>query len=129
MADDSLHLLPEADIAFLHAKGFQFDQVQVGGEVHLVIYNFTLPSAYTPPTCDLLLKLPAGYPMANPDMFWTSPTVRLVNGATPRSAEVMELCDGRQWQRWSRHSATWRPGVDNLRSKLRAVQSELEQGR
>ena len=129
MTADVHHWLPEVDADFLCEKGFQFEEHQVGGEVRLVIHNFPLPLAYVPRTCDLLLKLPAGYPNANPDMFWTSPAVRLADGRTPMSAEVMEFCDGRDWQRWSRHSGSWRPGVDNLRSKLRAVQSELEQGR
>jgi hypothetical protein len=123
------HYLPEIDIDFLREKGFDFEELQAGGEVQLIIRNFQLPEAYTPRTCDLMLKIPAGFPNANPDMFWTSPTIRLVSGAFPKSAEVMQVCNGRTWQRWSRHCASWRPGVDNLRSKLRSVIAELESGR
>jgi hypothetical protein len=129
MPNDIQHYLPEIDIEFLRDKGFDFEEYQVVGEVHLIIHNFQLPPAYRPGTCDLLLKLPAGFPNANPDMFWTSPTVQLLNGNCPMSANVMEVCNGRTWQRWSRHSASWRPGVDSLRSKLRSVQVELELGR
>jgi hypothetical protein len=123
------HYLPEVDIEFLRDKEFDFEECKVGGEIQLIIHNFQLPCAYVPRTCDLLLRLPAGFPNANPDMFWTSPTVQLLNGGCPMSANVTEVCNGRPWQRWSRHSASWRPGIDNLRSKLRSVQAELELGR
>jgi hypothetical protein len=127
--DVEQHYLPEIDIDFLREKGFDFEELQAGGQVQLIIRNFQLPAAYTPRTCDLMLKIPAGFPNANPDMFWTCPTIHLVNGTLPKSAEVMEVCNGRTWQRWSRHSASWRPGIDSLRSKLRSVIAELESGR
>ena|ERR1700737_3919482 len=129
MPNDTRHYLPELDIEFLREKGFGFEEQQVGGEVHLIIRNFPLPPAYVPRTCDLLLKLPAGFPNANPDMFWTSPIVHLATGADPMSASVLEVCNGSTWQRWSRHCTSWRPGIDGLRSKLRSVQAELELGR
>jgi hypothetical protein len=129
MANEIQHYLPEAEIEFLRDRGIDFEEYRVGAEVHLILNNFQLPTAYVPQSCDLLLKLPAGFPNANPDMFWTSPTVRLTNGTFPVSANVIEVCNGRTWQRWSRHSTSWRPGVDSLRSKLRSVRAELELGR
>ena len=64
--DIQQHYLPEIDIEFLRGKGFDFEECKVGGEVHLIIHNFQLPPAYLPRICDLLLKLPAGFPNANP---------------------------------------------------------------
>ena len=126
---DNDHVLPEIDIEFLLGKGFQFEERQASGEVYLIIHDYPLPPSYTPQRCDLLLKLPAGYPNTNPDMFWTSPAVKLTTGAAPIAAQVMEVHNGRTWQRWSRHTTSWRAGVDSLRTKLRAVQIELEKGR
>jgi len=129
MTSNGQHILPEVDVEFLSNKGYDFEEYQTGGEVHLIIHNFPLPPHYVPRTCDLLLKLPAGFPNANPDMFWTSPIVRLANGESPVAANVTEVYNGRAWQRWSRHSTSWRAGIDNLRSKIRSVKTELDQGR
>lgn len=123
------HRLPEADLAFLAERGYEYEVQCSGGETYLVIRSIALPPSYVPSTCDLLLKLPAGYPNANPDMFWTTPGVRLATGAAPAAAEVTEVYNGCNWQRWSRHTNSWRPGIDNLQTKLRAVKTELEKGR
>jgi E2/UBC family protein E len=121
-------LLPESDREFLDEKGYVYD-VQQAGDVFVTIRDFTLPETYSPRSCTLLLKLPAGYPNANPDMFWTAPNVRLVGGGVPVAAEVVEVYMNQSWQRWSRHTNTWRAGIDNIQTKLRAVVSELAKGR
>lgn len=122
---DPNKLVPEADREFLEEKGYTYDVTQTGPEVRVTIQEFPLPTPYTPRAVQLMLKLPAGYPNANPDMFWTRPDVRLAaNGAFPQAADVHE--DG--WQRWSRHS-TWRPAIDNLRTKVASVVAELKKGR
>jgi hypothetical protein len=85
-----------------------------------------VPAAYAPRLTDLLIRLPMGYPQANPDMFWTKPDVLLAQGGYPNRADYHDpTADG--WQRWSRHGG-WRAGVDNLRTKLAAVKHELEAG-
>jgi hypothetical protein len=121
-------LLPESDREYLDEKGYAYD-VQQAGDIFVTIRDFTLPEAYSPRSCTLLLKLPAGYPNANPDMFWTAPNVRLVGGGVPVAAEVVEVYMNQSWQRWSRHTNTWRAGIDNIQTKLRAVVSELVKGR
>lgn len=121
--------LPELDREFLDQKGYVYEVQQSGGDTYVLIRDFPLPQCYVPRSCTLLLRLPAGYPNANPDMFWTSPGVRLAAGGAPVAAEVPELYLGQSWQRWSRHTNSWRPGIDNLQTKLRAVISELGQCR
>ena len=121
--------LPEDDIQHLNAKGFRYEVRQNGGEILVFIHDYPLPACYTPASCTLLVRLLPGYPNTNPDMFWTTPGVRLTTGSAPAAAEVIEVYEGAQWQRWSRHAQQWRPGVDNLQSKLRSVRTELERGR
>jgi hypothetical protein len=123
------HLLPEDDAQFLRSKALKYEVRQNSGELLLLIHEYPLPCSYTPGSCTLLLKLPPGYPNTNPDMLWTTPGVTLVNGAPPAAAEVVEVYEGNKWQRWSRHAQQWRPGVDNLQTKLRTVRTELERGR
>jgi hypothetical protein len=125
----NVQLLSESDLHYLDSKGFKYRVSAPSNEIHLVIGDFELPAHYVPRKCELLLKLPPGYPNTNPDMFWTTPGIRLANGGAPLAADVIELLEGKQWQRWSRHNNTWRPGVDDIQTKLRAVRTELDKGR
>lgn len=118
MADgDPQELLPEIDREFLLEKGYAFDVAQAGAEMHVILRDFSFPPAYTPQTADLLIILPAGYPNANPDMFWTFPDVKRAAGGWPTTGDAHHVYGDRNWQRWSRHfQGTWRTGVDNLRT-------------
>jgi len=122
--------LLEDDEEFLNSKGYRYEATPENSIVNLVIKDFPLPSAYTPDTVDLLIRIPPGYPQGNPDMFWTDPHVQKANGGDPHCASVKESYLGRMWQRWSRHwSAPWRPGTDGLKTFVAATIRELEKGR
>jgi hypothetical protein len=125
--DSDRALLPEIDREFLEIKGHDYSVQQVGGELHLVIRGFEFPSTYSTQEADLMVKLPAGYPNAQPDMFWTFPDVKLANGNWPLNGEHHETYGGRSWQRWSRHfQAQWRVGIDSLRTYLAVVRKEID---
>jgi hypothetical protein len=122
-------LVPETDRDYLKEKGFTFKATRVGADVHVVIQDFLLPVAYLPRTANLLIILPAGYPNANLDMFWTFPDVKLVNGGVPQNCDHHQTYDGISWQRWSRHfNSAWRQGVDNIRTFIASVKHELKKG-
>ncbi len=123
-------LLPESDREFLAEKEYDYLVVQQAGGTHLFIRNYPFPAAYAPRVADLLIILPAGYPNANPDMYWTYPDVKLVSGAWPQAGEAHQVYGDRNWQRWSRHftQSPWRPGVDNLRTYLSAVRRDIDKG-
>lgn len=121
--------LLEPDEEYLRAKDYKFEIAEQERELHVIIHEFPLPEAYSERHVDLLVRLPAGYPDAKLDMFWTSPRVTLTNGQMPHRANVMENHGGRSWQRWSRHwQNPWRPGIDGLDTFLIAVRSELTKG-
>jgi hypothetical protein len=122
-------LLPELDREFLQKKGYSHNVTQVAGELHVIIHDYEFPSAYMPRIADLLVILPAGYPNANPDMYWTFPDVKLANGQWPLNSEHHQTYGSRSWQRWSRHfQGQWRPGIDTLRTYMAAVRKELAKG-
>lgn len=130
-ADSLAELLAEEDVAYLISKGYDAEASQVDGFVHLVIRKFPFPAPYTPNASDLLLRLPPNFPSAKPDMFWTSPHVRLGTGAYPQRADQFDVQhQARQWQRWSRHfpADQWRPGTDNLKTYLGTIRCELQKG-
>ncbi len=120
--------LPELDANFLTEKEFKFEIREEGGFLNLILHDYMMPSSYKPGAVDLLIRLPAGFPNAKPDMFWTRPNVTLVSGAVPTTANVQETHLGESWQRWSRHRNGWRPGIDGLRSFLATIKRELEKG-
>lgn len=128
---DTIALLPESDREYLDEKGYDYEVEQVGGFLHLIIRDFGLPVAYNPQICDLLIRLPAAYPNANPDMFWTRPDVQLANGSWPTRANHWEDYSGLRWQRWSRHfpDGRWRAGVDGVDTYIASVRRELAAGR
>src|ERR1700730_18605066 len=92
-------LLPEIDREFLDEKGLKYDVVRNGGEVHVILRDYSFPAAYSPRTADLLIILPAGYPNANPDMFWTYPDVKLATGEWPKNCDAHADYGGLSWQR------------------------------
>lgn len=120
-------LIPETDQEYLDSKQFNYELSQYGPEIHLILKQWGFPPAYNPREGDVLIRILPGYPMTPLDMFWTYPDIRLANGSWPAASEVHENLGGRNWQRWSRHTA-WRPGIDDLRSFLTSVIAEINKG-
>jgi Prokaryotic E2 family E len=121
-----MSLIPEEDIEFLNEKGFDYNLVQFGNEVHLIIHRFPF-ELYNPKEADLLIRLLSGYPQTAVDIFYTIPDVKLPSGAFPQNCDQHPKIGDKPWQQWSRH-ITWRSGVDNLRTFLIAVVAEINKG-
>lgn len=122
-------MLTEPDRLYLESKDWRYEVISEEQMISVVIYDYPLPVGYSPSKVDLLLRLPAGFPDAAPDMFWVDPAVTYADGAVPPATEVRELHHERTWQRWSRHLAVaWRPGIDNLQTYLRLIRTDLENG-
>lgn len=120
-------LIPQSDEEYLKQRGFDYQLKPAGSEVHLVIKDWPFPDAYSVRTAEILIRILPGYPGSPLDMFWTIPDVRLASGAWPQAAEVHEIHDGRNWQRWSRHTE-WRAGIDNLRTFITGMTMEINRG-
>ena len=135
---DISEILPEDDVKFLKEKHPNHVVRRVGEELHVLLKAFPFPAAYSPREADLLLRLPAGYPNAAPDMFWSKPDVRLASGTWPAASEHhevpgagkgAEVYEGIKWQRWSRHfEGGWIVGAHGLQSFVRTIVQELAQG-
>jgi hypothetical protein len=119
-------LIPEDDIEFLKEKEFDYELVQSGQDIYLIIHHFPFP-LYVPKQADILIRLLSGYPQTPLDMFYTIPDVRLPSGSFPDRSDPHVGIGGKHWQQWSRHS-TWRVGIDNLRSFVTAVVAEISKG-
>jgi Prokaryotic E2 family E len=120
-------LLP-ADKEHLDELGLDYEVTSEDGLICVVIKDWQLPSGYEPARVDLLLRLPVGFPDAQPDMYWCDPPVRVAaNGAFPPAADLMENYLGRTWQRFSRHlpGGAWQSARDNLGSYLALIHRGL----
>lgn len=119
-------LLP-ADAAYLADKRLEFHTAEESGHVCVVIRDYRLPPGFDRATTDVLIRLPAGYPDAAPDMYWCDPPVRRADGSFPPASELMEPYLGRTWQRFSRHltPGAWKPGVDRLANFLALITEDL----
>ena len=116
------------DEAYLDEHGYTWSATEDRHFVNLIIDEWAIPDGLTPSTTSVLIRLPAGFNVSGPDMFWCDPPVTLPCGTEPHATHVRNEFAGRQWQRWSRHIGNaWRPGVDNVATYLHYVAQSMTQ--
>jgi hypothetical protein len=122
--------LPKKDEAFLEERTLKWELVNdPGGSGALIIHDFDVSGGgFAPARTDLMIRIPAQYPMTPLDMWYCDPPLRLAaTGQFAPATEVLEHFAGRTWQRFSRHlPGSWRPSVDGLRSFFTLIQKELQ---
>lgn len=128
-------MLPASEIARLdrlvdEAAIISYSVAEDGGMTSVVLHGLKLPPGANVDRVDMLLRLPAGFPDAAPDMFWCDPPVRRADGGNFPNADQMENHLGKQWQRFSRHLAQgeWRAGVDSIDTFLVLIFKSFNQG-
>lgn len=123
-----MSFLPLRDREYLISKGFQFDELDFGGQKAIRLTGIQLPtSKYDANQVDVLILLPAGYPDVLADMFYTFPWIKLLStGRYPRAADQPLTFANVNWQRWSRHSGDWRPGRDGIWTLLTRIRHAVE---
>lgn len=115
--------LTEEDKEFLNGNFEDWKPVDEEGKQGLIIRDYQPPPGYKPDQVDLMLLIPAEYPMAQLDMFYFAPGISREDGFA-----INALADEShfliRWQRWSRHYE-WRPGVDNVASHVAFIRNQL----
>jgi hypothetical protein len=124
---EGLATLPEADQRYLDSHGFIVEVVTDGPHTGVVLKQMQLPQGkFSHPNADVLVILPPGYPDVAPDMFFCDPWLTLVSvGRYPTCADQQHSFQGRNWQRWSRHNNSWRPGIDGLHTMIKRIEYAL----
>jgi hypothetical protein len=121
-------MLRPADAATLNELALPARITAEAGFAAVELPGFPVPAGLAPNEVTLLLRLPAGFPDATPDMFWVDPPITTATGGNVPGTETRQIYLGRTWQRWSRHiQGQWRPGVDNLATYLAYVRRCLDQ--
>lgn len=119
-------LLPLRDRQYLAQRNLHYEEIEKP-ERAIVLRSFNLPpNRFDAGNADVLILLPSAYPDCAPDMFYSLPWLRLAATRNyPRAADVAHSFDGQSWQRWSRHSDAWRPGVDGIWTMVKRVEAAL----
>ncbi len=100
--------------------------IEDSGFINLLITDFPVGDSFNMNACELLVRIPRSYPDAGPDMFWTTPELRLADGRVPHAADCIEAHLSRPWRRFSWHRRCW-TNRDNLREYLEFVRRRLLQ--
>ena len=124
-----MSLIPSNDRRYLDDRGYTYCEVVDGGNRGLVLNDFSLPECkFQVCAANVLILLPPGYPDSSPDMFYVLPWLTLASSGTyPRQADQPLVFNSDKWQRWSRHSSEWRPGVDGIGTMIRRVNRALQE--
>lgn len=125
---EGLVALPPEDAAHLQNRGIAFETLIDGGQAAVILKDYKVPDGkFSHEAVDVLVLLPAGYPDAVVDMFYCSPWLTLTaTGSHPNAANVSHTFAGRNWQRWSRHNYSWRPGIDGIHTVLGRLDRALK---
>lgn len=123
--------LPKECQNHLHNRKIRFEGCVDGDRKAIVLKEFALPEGrFDVSTADILILLPDGYPDAPPDMFYTIPRLKLAtSGDFPSRTDGSLEFNGHTWQQWSRHSTSWRPGVDGIWTMIKRIENALESAR
>jgi hypothetical protein len=124
---EGLIALPEADARYLTDHRIATELVIDGPHTGVVLKQMQLPpNKFDHVAVDVLVILPSGYPDVPTDMFYCNPWLTLVSaGRYPTRAEASHTFQGKNWQRWSRHNASWRPGIDGLHTVIKRIELAL----
>jgi|SRR6185437_5207302 len=92
----------------------KLQRLPTGGYM-IEVDDVPLPVGWSRGKTNLFLVIPAGFPLAAPDSFWTSPDLRLATGAFPQGAgqrPIQGFPAPLQWFSW--HAGVWNPSHDSL---------------
>jgi len=96
------------------------------GTALISVPNVPLSAGWDRKHTTVRFVLPAGYPLAQPDCFWTDAELRLANGTLPQNAAINNSHGGTEpllWFSW--HLANWDPNASDLLRYVRAIESRL----
>lgn len=102
--------------------------MQGNGTGVVTIPGVALPPGWNAAETDVAFVLPAGYPQAQPDCFWTSPTLRLETGG-PAQNTGQQAVPGipQDWVWFSWHPATWNANTDTMETYLNVIRRRLSE--
>jgi hypothetical protein len=104
---------------------------EIGGTAAVVtIPNFPLGPGWSATKTTVRFVVPAGYPVARPDCFWTDADLRLVDSKMPQATNFQALPSGGEALLWfSWHAGQWNPNQDSLLTYINVIRTRLKEPR
>lgn len=121
--------LQEEDILFLNNLNLPWETINDGGMQWVIIHKYPLPFGYNLDVVKVGIKIETGYPRTPLDMAYFYPGLQRLDGK-PINAISIQLINGENFQRWSRHRTgenPWREGIDDLSTHLSLVSFWFDQ--
>jgi Prokaryotic E2 family E len=100
------------------------------GTTLVKLCDFVLPPGWQPTRTNVYFLVPAGYPVARPDTFWTDQGVQLASGVRPSNVgnnQPPGIPPGLLWFSW--HPAAWNANRDNLVNYVAFIRRRFEEKR
>ena len=89
------------------------------GSTLVSVPNMRIPPGWNVPEATIVFVIPAGFPTARPDCFWTNPGVLLASGGQPANSNPQMPPGGTVMMRWfSWHLQNWHPNRDTIYTYL-----------
>jgi len=96
------------------------------GSAFVSIPNFVLKTGWNRASVTVRFIAPVGYPLAQPDCFWTDRDLLLASGGPPMNSAENTGYGGAEPLRWfSYHVGTWRPNGDTLLTYAKLISKRL----
>jgi hypothetical protein len=114
----------EQDEAFLNSYGLPWEII-ADGSIWVLLHNFPIPAGYNVSAVSLAIRMEGGYPITALDMMYVYPALTRLDGRPIPQAQVVQVIDGKPFQRWSRHRTAanpWTPGLDSLETHIYLVE-------
>lgn len=89
------------------------------GSTLVAVPNVRIPPGWSLTEGTVAFAIPAGFPTARPDCFWTDSGLLLANGGQPANSNPQVPPGGTTMMRWfSWHLQTWDPNRDTVYTYL-----------
>ena len=97
-----------------------------------VVKEFRIPQGWNSELVELLVLIPAGYPVTAPDNFFVRNGLRTAKGAVPGNYSESQSVLGSTWAQFSYHVQDWNPSPsiedgDSLLTYMLGVEKRLSE--
>ena len=120
--------LPKDDLRFLDSRRGDWEAVEDGKSLWVIMHDHPVPSGYDHHQIALAVLIPPGYADVQLVMFYVSPALARRDGKPINALSSHSIC-GDAFQRWSRHRTAANPrraGEDDLSSHVLMFDGLLE---
>jgi len=101
------------------------------GTLLVIVPGVIVPPGWSRQSTEVRFTIPAGYPYAVPDCFWTDGDLRLATGQIPQNAQPGQVTPAQSdpsllWFSWHITANTWNPAASDLMTYVKVIRNRFE---